>query len=97
VITLPLLAEAAGIALVQVGGLELLRGEDALLVLEEFARRGGKVLGVEGFSRTNSGLRPEERLIADFSYGDSSGIDEARTFIMTAERDGAYLYDLTLA
>lgn len=85
------LGHRAGIEILNVAGLELVRSSDALALLDEIERAGVLVLGIEGFAIQGYTVVPDMNLIADYSdraktdQSSASALSDARCFFQNIE------------
>jgi hypothetical protein len=77
------LADTAGVPIRRIGGLRLVRAEDAPMLLDEARRARIGVLGAEGFRVTHDTVTPEPNAILDLSDLDDveKSHREARAFV----------------
>ncbi len=79
------LAEGAGIRVIRMGGLELVRFEDAESLVLEAKRQGYGILGVDGFNLVENDIYPDLDAIADFSKNMNDQSFAARSWAWALE------------
>ena len=91
------LATSAGISFRRSGGLELIGSADADAFLDECAKAGARVLGIEGFRLGGGKTRPDMSAIADLSGIEDPGasVDEARAAVAEIGQPGL-LFEFTM-
>jgi hypothetical protein len=84
------IAEANGIDVVLAGRQELIRARDAVRFVDACLARWIRIVGIEGFVRSEASLVPDPALIADFSgLTDTSKSNEAaRRFLASSKIEG---------
>lgn len=92
------LAGSVGIPVQRSGSLELIASSDANGFLDECARAGVRVLGIEGFRLADAETRPDTSAIADLSAIEdpNASVEEARAAVVEiSEPDLSLEFTLT--